>query len=54
MIREKQPLEDELPNDLLHLIEKRVGPRRDEVSETTINSPADEKRGNEVGRRQSD
>ncbi len=53
MIREKQPLEDELPTSLLHLIEKRVGSRRDDATETN-NTPAEEKRGKEDGRRQSD
>lgn len=55
MMREKQPLEGELPNDLLHLIEKRIGQRRGEASNSESDVAAsEEKREQGVDRRQGD
>ena len=40
MNREKQPLEHELPSELLHLIEKREGSRRAQEEEKVLNCEA--------------
>lgn len=57
MTREKQPLENDLPSELRHLIEKRVGSRRDStenVDEQVEASRPDGDRRQAGGRREDD